>query len=59
MRITVPEGHIALVMTKEAGEGLKATCFLLRRNKKPSTEERKFLHGVAGEILLAVIEAEQ
>lgn len=56
-RITIPEGHIAVVMSKETCEGLMATCFLIRRGKKFSPEEKEFLHKATGELLLMLFEA--
>lgn len=58
MRITIPEGHVALVVTKPVADDIKAMCFLIRKGRKYSPQEKNSMHSIAGDLLLALLEAD-
>lgn len=57
-RITIPEGHIAIVLPSTVADDVREMCFLLRKSKRFTPEDKKAVHGIAGDLLLAIIEGE-
>lgn len=65
-RITVPEGHVALVLTSQRATELSDLCRLLRRELKhkvkkggkyPANSTEVGMYEIAGDIMLALLEA--
>lgn len=58
-RITIPEHHIALLLPCEVALDVKAMCFLLRKHGRVRPEDKNGMHAIAGDLLLALVEAEE
>lgn len=57
-RITVPENHTALIIPIAFLTDMKSICLLLRRGKRLNPEDKFAINSIAGELLLAVVDAE-
>lgn len=57
-RITIPEGSVAVALPAQLYAEVIGICKLIRRGKKLSPEEKKAMHDIAGDLLLALIESE-
>jgi hypothetical protein len=55
-RITIPEGHLALILPAGVVHDVKQLCLFIRRGGKRKDVDA--LHSIAGDLLLAVVEAE-
>ena len=58
-RITVSENNVALILPRKIADDVKAMCFLIRKGRKYSTQDKNAMQEIAGDLLLAVIEAEE
>jgi hypothetical protein len=57
-RITIPDASYAIVVSSELLQEVKALCFLLRGQRRIPTELRNGMTSIAGDLLLAIVEAE-
>lgn len=56
-RITIPEGHVALILPTMLAAELEAMCRLLRKSKWPANDEaRAPVVAICGDILLALLD---
>jgi hypothetical protein len=57
-RITIPEGYKALILRNVNVAELKSLMLLIRKGRRFTAEEKQVLPKIAGDILLAIMEAE-
>lgn len=57
-RVTIPNDSIGLVISKELSNDVKTLCFLIRRGRKFSADDRMAMRSVAGDLLLALLEVD-
>lgn len=55
-RVTVPEGHVALVLPNMLANELESMCRMLRKHRKYSTQDKNAFQSIAGDILLAMLD---
>lgn len=58
-RITVPENHNALILSQQLTEELKSLCLIIRKRKNIPAENKEDFRAIAGDLLLAIMEAVQ
>lgn len=56
-RITIPEGHVALVIPRQLAEELHTVAQLMRGKRKWSTVEKNSIQLVGDSLLLALVDA--
>lgn len=57
-RITIPENHVAVILSKDTAHDVQAMLFLIRKGKRLPAGEKFAIHQIAGDLLLAIVEAE-
>lgn len=58
-RITIPEGSVAVILPRQIAEDVKGLCFRVRGSRRLAADEKIAMHEIAGDLLLALVEAEQ
>lgn len=58
-RITIPENHTALIVPIALVGDIKSLCLFIRRGKRFNPEDKFSMHAIAGELLLAIVDAEE
>lgn len=59
-RLTVPDGHLAILLSHDLAAELRSLCLSLRRGRgKLKPDDREGAYDIAGDLLLALMEAEQ
>lgn len=56
-RITIPEGSVAVILPKQFAEDVIGMCFRVRRGRRLAADEKQAMHKIAGDLLLAIVEA--
>lgn len=56
-RITVPEDHVAIVLSKDLAQQLLATLTILRRRKRMGGATYNYIAAIAGDVLLAFMDS--
>lgn len=56
MRITVPEGKVALILSRENAQDLMSMCVLLRGPRRSLIRHLNDIYDLAGELIVAAVE---
>jgi hypothetical protein len=57
-RVTIPEDHVALILPRQIIADVQAMLFLIRKGRRVDPATRDSMKAIAGELLLALLEAE-
>lgn len=57
-RITVPENCLALVLPRTSVDDIRSMLILIRKGKRIDPATRNYMKEISGELLLAILEAE-